>query len=78
MLSELLGDGELPAFGYFHIFFLRISYLLLRTYCTSKTCHRQALFYLKKLDPLGVGKVYRNGKESVLVVTAHRWLSSLP
>ncbi len=26
----------------------------------------------------GVNKVYRNGKNNVLVVTAHRWLSSLP
>jgi len=26
----------------------------------------------------GVKKVYRNGKNSILVVTAHRWLSALP
>ena len=26
----------------------------------------------------GVKKVYRNGKDSILVVTAHRWLSALP
>ena len=26
----------------------------------------------------GVKKIYRNGKNNVLVVTAHRWLSSLP
>ena len=26
----------------------------------------------------GVKKIYRNGKNSVLVVTAHRWLSTLP
>ena len=26
----------------------------------------------------GVKKVYKNGKNNVLVVTAHRWLSTLP